>query len=263
MRGSSAESYARLLSALPAGSDQLGDELIAAAEVLRSSVALRRAATDTASPTEVRKQLLTALFGPKLGADAAGVVASSGELRWARSVDLPDALERLGVVAIVRAADAAGEGDRVESELFTFGRAVAGNPELREALADETRSVADRQQLISSLLEGKASAATVRLARETVTGARRTVQVAIDEFIEVAAEARDRRVATVRTASPISAEQQERLRAALGRDAGREVHLNVIVDPSLVGGLLVEIGDHIIDGTVGTRLDDVRRRIAG
>lgn len=263
MRGSSAESYRRLLDALPAASEQLGDELIAAAGVLRAQTALRRAATDTASPTQVRTQLLAGVFGPHLSADATAVVVGSGDLRWARGVDLPQALERLGIVALVRAADAAGQGDRIDDELFAFERAVATSTQLRDALADESRSVADRQQLIELLLDGKAAPITVRLAREALAGDRAHVVAAIDELIEIAAEARNRKVATIRTAYPISSAQQDRLRATLGRDAGSEVHLNVIVDPTLVGGLLVEIGDDVIDGTVGTRLDDVRRRIAG
>lgn len=263
MRGSSAESYRRLLDALPAASEQLGDELIAAAGVLRAQTALRRATTDTASPTQVRTQLLAGVFGPHLSADACAVVVSSGDLRWAKGVDLPQALERLGIVALVRAADAAGQGDRIDDELFAFERAVATSTQLRDALADESRSVADRQQLIELLLDGKAAPITVRLAREALAGDRAHVVAAIDELIEIAAEARNRKVATIRTAYPISSAQQDRLRATLGRDAGSEVHLNVIVDPTLVGGLLVEIGDDVIDGTVGTRLDDVRRRIAG
>lgn len=263
MRGSSAESYRRLLDALPAASEQLGDELIAAAGVLRAQTALRRATTDTASPTQVRTQLLAGVFGPHLSADATAVVVGSGDLRWARGVDLPQALERLGIVALVRAADAAGQGDRIDDELFAFERAVATSTQLRDALADESRSVADRQRLIDLLLDGKAAPITVRLAREALAGDRAHVVAAIDELIEIAAEARNRKVATIRTAYPISSAQQDRLRATLGRDAGSEVHLNVIVDPTLVGGLLVEIGDDVIDGTVGTRLDDVRRRIAG
>jgi len=263
MRGSSAESYRRLLDALPAASEQLGDELIAAAGVLRAQTALRRAATDTASPTQVRTKLLAGVFGPHLSADTCAVVVSSGDLRWARGVDLPQALERLGIVALVRAADAAGQGDRIDDELFVLERAAATSTQLRDALADESRSVADRQRLIDLLLDGKAAPITVRLAREALAGDRTHIVAAIDELIEIAAEARDRKVATIRTAYPISSAQQDRLRATLGRDAGSEVHLNVIVDPSLVGGLLVEIGDDVIDGTVGTRLDDVRRRIAG
>ena len=267
MRGSSAESYRRLLDALPAASEQLGDELIAAADVLRAQPALRRAATDTASPTQVRTQLLAGVFGPHLSADAGAVVVGSGDLRWAKGTDLPEALERLGIVALVRAADAAGQAsgqaERIDDELFTFRRAVSGSAPLREALADESRSVADRQRLIGLLLDGKASPTTVRLAREAVTEDRANVVAAIDELIEIAAEARDRKVATIRTAYPISSAQRDRLRATLGREAGSEVHLNVVVDPSLVGGLLVEIGHDVIDGTVGTRLDDVRRRIAG
>ena len=266
MRGSSAESYSRLQDQLRSGAqdgaEKVGDDLISAARVLRDEVAVRRAATDPASPTEAKTKLLAAVFGPHLGATAVGVISAAGELRWAASTDLPVALERLGVAEIVRAADAAGDGDRLESELFTFGRAVADNPDLRDALSDPARSVADKQALIRSLLEGRAAPATVRLAEETVTGSQRTVGAAVDALIEIAAEARDRQVATVRTAAPLPDAQLDRLSAALGED-GRKVHLNVIVDPSLVGGLRVEMGDHVIDATVVSRLDDVRRRIAG
>lgn len=266
MRGSSAESYARLQDQLRSGAQdgagQVGDDLISAARVLRDEVAVRRAATDPASPAEAKKKLLAAVFGPHVGAPAAAVIAAAGEMRWAASTDLSVALERLGVGEIVRAADAAGDGDRLESELFAFGRAVADNPGLRDALSDPARSVADKQGLIRSLLEGKAAPATVRLAQETVTGSKRTVSTAVDELIEIVAEARDRQVATVRTAAPLAEEQLTRLSAALGED-GKSVHLNVIVDPRVIGGLRVEMGDHVIDATVVSRLDDVRRRIAG
>ncbi|HEX7738025.1 MAG TPA: F0F1 ATP synthase subunit delta, partial [Marmoricola sp.] len=223
---------------------------------------VRRAATDPAGPAAAKTKLLTTLFGAHVGPDAAAVIAEAGQLRWASSVDFTDALERLGVAAIVRAADAEGDGDRVESELFTFGRAVADNSELRDALSDPARSTEDKQELVASLLDGRAAPATVRLAKETVTGASRTVSAAVDQLIEMAAQARGRHVATVRTAAPLSDSQLDRLSRALG-DEGRPVHLNVLVDPGMIGGLRVEMGDYVIDGSVQNRLDDVRRRIAG
>ncbi|HEX7738534.1 MAG TPA: F0F1 ATP synthase subunit delta, partial [Marmoricola sp.] len=179
MRGSSAESYERLRDKLGSVSaeaaSQVGDDLISAAHVLRDQVAVRRAATDPASPAEAKTKLLSTLFGAHVGSDAAAVIAEGGQLRWAASIDFVESLERLGVTSIVRAADAAGNGDRLEGELFTFGRAVADNPGLRDALSDPARTVADKQALIASLLDGKAAPATVRLAKETVTGASRTV----------------------------------------------------------------------------------------
>ena len=259
MRGVSGDSYARLRDAMPAATDQVGDELIGAARVLRDSVALRRAATDPASPAEAKKALLTNVFGAHLSATG-DLVARAGELRWGSSADLASALERLGIIAVVQAA---GDGDRVERELFTFGRTVTDNPELRDALSDPARSVADKQALVRSLLEGTAAPATVRLALETVTGARHTVTAAVDELIEITAEARDRDVATVRTATELSDANLDRLATALGRETGREVQLNVIVDPDVLGGLRITLGDYVIDGTVVTRLDEVRRQLAG
>lgn len=263
MRGSSAESYARLAEGLTAGSDQIGDELLAATGVLREQVALRRAATDPTRPAEARSELLRRVFAEHLGGDAAEVVGQAGGLRWTSSVDLPDALERLGVRSIVLAARDSGEADRVEDELFAFGRVVATDAGLRDALSDPARSAADKRGLIRDLLEGKATHATIRLAEESVSGIRRTVSAAIDDLVEIVADALGRTVATVRTASALNDDQLGRLAAALGRELDSEVHLNVIVDPRVLGGVRVELGDHVIDGTVVSRLDDVRRRIAG
>lgn len=260
MRGSSAESYARLREVMPEATEQVGDELIGAARVLREQVALRRAVTDPASPAEAKRALLSNVFGAHLQV-AGDVVVAAGDLRWAASVDLPEVLDRLGVIAIVQAAG--DDGDRVERELFTFGRTVTENADLRDALSEPSRSIADKQALIRSLLEPTAAAATVRLAQETVTGTRRTVNAAVADLIEITAEARNRDVATVRTAHELSDQQLNRLAAALGRESGRDVQVNVIVDPDVVGGLRVELGDFVIDGTVATRLDDVRRQLAG
>ena len=199
--------------------------------------------------------LLATVFGAHLQA-AGDLVAAAGEQRWGSSTDLPDALERLGVIAIVQAAG--DDGDRVERELFSFGRTVTESADLRDALSEPSRSIADKQALIRSLLEPTAAPATVRLAQETVTGARRTVSAAVEDLIEITAEARSRDVATVRTAHELSDQQLERLAAALGRQSGRDVQVNVVVDPDVLGGVRVEIGDDVIDGTIASRLDDAR-----
>ena len=159
MRGSSADSLARLTGSLDqalesgADGDTVGDDLIAAARVLREQVALRRAATDPSSPTEAKSGLLRGVFGSHLSAEATDLVAEAGGLRWATSTDLVASLERLGVIAVVKSADKAGDGDRLEDELFSFGQTVAHHPGLRDALSDPARSVADKQALIRSLLE--------------------------------------------------------------------------------------------------------------
>lgn len=269
MQGSSGDSLARLTealgSAISEGADgaTVADSLFAAADVLRDQPALRRAATDPSTPAEAKSALANGLFAQHLDAATTALVVDAVTMRWARSSDLATALEQLGVVALVKAADATGEGDRLEAELFTLGRAVADNPALRDAFSDPARSVVDKQALVRSLLAGKAGAGTVRLAQRAVTGVHLTVTRALDDYSKVAAESRNRLVALVRAAHPLDQGEQERLGTVLAGQYDRPVHLNVVVDQSLIGGIRVEIGDQVIDGTISNRLDDARRRLVG
>ena len=153
--------------------------------------------------------------------------------------------------------------DRLADELFAFANAVKGSPELREALADPSRSLADRNGLVRSLLEGKALPATITLAEQSLSGSHRTVDAALSAYQKVVADVQGKGVAVVRVARPLQPTDAERLAAALTRQYGKEIHLNVVVDPEVVGGIKVEIGDEVIDGTVSTRLDDAGRRLAG
>jgi F-type H+-transporting ATPase subunit delta len=268
MQGSSGESLARLNvelgKAIDSGADgaAVGDSLFGAADVLLAEPALRRAATDPSSPADAKAALAKGVFGGKLDSVATDLVASAVQLRWARSGDLAAGLEELAVSAVVKAADAKGEADRLEDELFQVGQAVTQNPELRDALSDPGRTVADKQGLVRSLLEGKASAGVVRLAERSVTGSS-SVTRTLNEYARVAAESRNRVVALVRTARALSEDEHKRLGEALSRQYDRPVHLNVMVDPKVLGGVRVEIGDQVIDGTVASRLDDARRHLAG
>jgi F-type H+-transporting ATPase subunit delta len=166
-------------------------------------------------------------------------------------------------VALVKSADTSGDGDRLENELFAFGRLVADNPELRDALSDPARSAKDKRALVASLLGGKVCGATLRLAERAVSGVHLTVARAVDEYSRVAAESRDRLVALVRAATPLDDAGRQRLAGVLAGQYDRPVHLNVVVDPAVIGGIRVEIGDQVIDGTIASRLDDARRRLAG
>jgi F-type H+-transporting ATPase subunit delta len=269
MQGSSGESLGRLTDALGTGLDggangaHVGDGLFVAADVLREQPALRRAATDPSTPSEAKSALASGLFGSHLDAKATELVAQAAGLRWTRSTDLARALDHLGVIALVTSADAAGDGDRLEDELFQFGRLVTENPPLRDALSDPARSEADKRGLVRSLLEGKVTSGALRLAERAVSGVHLTVNRAIEEFSRVAAESRRRLVALVRVAQPLADAEQKRLADVLARQYDRPVHLNVVVDPSVLGGIRIEIGDQVIDGTISSRLDDARRRLAG
>jgi len=273
MRGASAESLATLTEALGGIVDRTGDgsgeaarlaeDLFAVSAVLRREPGLRRVATDASVSAQAKSDLVRELFGGRLDAGSVELVAKAASLRWAKARDLADAIEHLGVIAVVMGADKAGEADALEDELFGFGRLVMANPDLRDALSDPARSTEDKRALLRNLLEGRATPATIRLAEQSVDGTHRTVSVAIEEYQKIAAEHRNRLVATVRVARELVDRDRQRLEGALSGQYGRPVHLNLVVDPEVVGGMKVEIGDDVIDGTVASRLDDARRRLAG
>jgi F-type H+-transporting ATPase subunit delta len=274
MRGASAESLEVLVGGLTAAIDKGGDgnriaddlfadDLFAVSELLATQPTLRRVLTDLSRPAEDKAGLVRQMFAGQLDDTSTELLAWAVSRRWAATWDLVHALEHLGVVAVVMAADRAGEADRLEEELFAFGQLVNGNPDLRDALSDPARASSDKQELLRGLLEGKVTAGTLRLAQQSTRGSHRTVTVAIDEYQKVAARHRQRLVALVTVARPLDDGQAQRLADVLSRQYGRPVHLNTLVDPDVIGGIRVEIGDEVIDGTVASRLDDARRRLAG
>ena len=162
------------------------------------------------------------------------------------------------------AAEQDGVLESVEDELFRFGRTVDGDRALRDALADRRGTPQAKADLISALLRGKAAAATVHLARQAVLAPRgRRLDQSLDLYLAEAAARREQTIAHATVASALSQAQHDRLVAALSALFGRPVQLNVDVDPAIVGGIRVEVGDEIIDGSIEGRLEEARRRLAG
>ncbi len=203
------------------------------------------------------------ILGGRVADASLQIVATAARRRWAATRDLADALEHTGVVAAVRNAERAGQADALEDELFSFRRLVSQNAALRDALSDPARSREDKRALLHGLLQGKVTESSLRLAEQSLSGSHRTVVLAVEEYERIAAEHRHRLNATVRVARELGEADVQRLQGVLARQYGRPVQLNVVVDPELLGGVKVEIGDDVIDGTVATRLDEARRRLAG
>ncbi|MBA3782590.1 MAG: F0F1 ATP synthase subunit delta [Nocardioides sp.] len=267
-RGASAGAYAVLrelldqqLSSDVDAAKRAGDDLFGVSQLLRGAAGLRRVATDVALPAEAKQGLVRQILDGKIAAPAAAVVDSAVGQRWTRTRDLSDALESLSEVAVVKSAGS--ESGRLADELFTFAQTVNGTPELRDALSDPSRSVGDKVTLLDGLLSDRALPATITLAKQSLAGTYRTVTVALSTYQHVAAEVHGEKVATVRVARPLADGDRQRLTEALSRQYDREIHLNVVVDPDVIGGIRVEIGDDVIDGTVVSRLDDARRQLAG
>ena len=271
MQGASRESLKaarETLAALIRSSDTdlaaLSDELFSVTALLDREHPLRRALTDPARDGDARVGLARAVLGEQVGGATADLLAWVVRARWSVPRDLATAIELLAVEAQVAAAERAGRLDEVEDELFRVSRAVAGAPELRTALSDLSAPVESRAALIEGLLGGRTTEETRRLVRQAVVAPRgRTFDRTVETYGQVAADRRSRLVATVTAVDPLTEEQRRRLAAALQRIYGHEVHLNVQLDPTLVGGIRVELGDEVIDGSVESRLDDARRRLVG
>ena len=241
----------------------LGDELFSVAGLLASQPALRRALSDPSRSAEARAGLASAVLAGKVSDAAADIVGAVAAARWSAPGDLTDATEQLAVQAIVAAAEHEGRLDDLEDELFRFGRIVASQPELRTALTNPFVPATVKRQLVSDLLTGKAVPETIRLASEAVVNPLgRSLDVSMEEYARLAARRRDRVVAEVHVAVALTDQQRQRLATALASAYGHQVHLNVVLDPKVAGGMTVRVGDELIDGSVATRLAEAGRRLA-
>ncbi|WP_335974745.1 MULTISPECIES: F0F1 ATP synthase subunit delta [Streptomycetaceae] len=271
MNGASREALAAARERLDALTDStsvdpaaLAGELAAVTTLLDRESGLRRALTDPAQTGEAKAGLVRRLLGTQLGGEALDLVAGMVRSRWSRSRDLVDALEELADSADLIAAQRGGALDDVEDELFRFGRIAAGSPELRAALSDRAAGPEAKGTLLSTLLGGRANPVTERLVVRLVTAPRgRSLEGGIESLSKLAAARRGRTVAEVVSAVPLSDRQKQRLADALSRIYGRPVHLNLDVDPSVLGGVRVRVGDEVINGSIADRLDEAARRMAG
>lgn len=161
--------------------------------------------------------------------------------------------------ALLEVASAEGSLQAVEDELFRVARTIESNDALRNALTDQAIPIETRQGIVEDLLGGRASPVTTSLVSFVVgAGRSRDLPKIIDRLVELAAESRAEVVAEVRSAHPLNEDQRLRLAGALQARLGRKVSVKVVVDPSVLGGLVTQIGDEIIDGTVRSRLDQLK-----
>ncbi|HJY44213.1 MAG TPA: ATP synthase F1 subunit delta, partial [Propionibacteriaceae bacterium] len=156
-------------------------------------------------------------------------------------------------------ADGRGELEDTEDQLFRFGRFVESNPDLRNALADRAIDRSKRQELVGELLRGRATDSTIVLAKRAVAARERTFAQTIESYVTLAAAQKNRVVATVRVAKPLTDDQRDRLVAALTSQIGRQVTIQEVIDPDILGGVRVELGDEVFEGTVSGRLEAARR----
>jgi F-type H+-transporting ATPase subunit delta len=242
----------------------IADEILSVADLLERQPRLRRALSDPARSGEDRAELLGSLLEGKAAEDTVTLLRLLVAGRWSSSGELLNATERLGIEALLASAASAGELAEVEDELFRFGQVVAGDSELAAAMGNSSVPVPQRGSLARMLLEGKAHSATIRLAELAVRGfGGRGFAGSLTRLVELAAERRDRQIAYVTVASPITEEQERRLGDRLSHLYGRTVEVKILVRPDILGGVSVRIGHHLYDGTVLRRLLETRVALAG
>lgn len=269
MLGASRDSLARQSEALDArrqspGFDGLAGELFAIAALLDRENQLRNALADSGQPHAVREALVRQIFGGKVSELAESVLVSVVGERWSDDLDLVLAIEQLAFQTAFTVAEGNGTLDATEEELFLFGRAIDQSPELQMALTNPAQDAATKARIVQDLLRGRSTAATMQVLEYAVGHLHgQRIDAVVDALCELAARQRNRMVAEVRVAAPITADQERRLADVLSRLAGRTVRLNVAVDPSVLGGAHVKVGDEVIDGTVATRLEQARRVVLG
>lgn len=239
----------------------LSSELFLITEVLHSNSSLRRAITDPARDEKAKSTLLTEIFGKTVGASALNVITGVSALRWSSSADLVQVLEQLAIEAEASAANIANELDRVEHEIFTVARTIAGSFELRTALITAGAAQA-KAALIADLLGKDAAKSTAKLVAHIVNNWRgRSVEAAFDDYQHALAARRNRVIALVRTASALTPAQSDRLVAALTKQSGQPVRVNIEIDPTVVGGISVKYADELVDGTISSRIAGAGRAL--
>lgn len=245
------------------GTDEIaiGEELMAVADTVGGDRTLRTALADSSTSPDARAAVATAVLTGKVHDVTRDTVASAAARQWSRDGDLARALQALGREALLLAAKREGRLDVVEEQLFRLASIVKDNPDLELALSDRSRSQADRSGLLTGLISGKVENVTQRLAVQAVLAGDQAPGDALDQISGLAAATNGRKVAYVTAAGELSAQQRTELADKLSRIFDAPVTLHVEIDPELLGGVVVRVGDERIDGSISGKLAALRRDV--
>ena len=254
---------AAVKGASAATASEISTQLFFATEVFAGKTALRRAITDPSRDTAAKSALIKELFGSKIGKEASDLISGVAALRWSASKDVIYVLEQLAIEAEASAANINNELDRLEDELFSASRILVGSADLRSALVGGAGADL-KAALVTEILSKNASASTVKLVRALVTQRRgRSIEAAFAEYLFGLANRRNRLIAVVRTAAPISDAQKVRLSGAIEKQVGQPIRVNIQVDPTIIGGVSIKFADELIDASISNRLAHAGRALAG
>src|SRR6478735_2285628 len=275
MAGVSSESLATALAALeaklPTASLQLAKELFGILGMVDSSAGLRRALTDPSRSGDEKSALVRQLVGGKVSADAAEIASGLASSRWASARDIGDALETLAATVVIAVAEnksaVSASGitglEELENDLFSFNQAVAASHEVQRALSEPQASGTAKTVLSERLVPSASEEAKVLIGQAVTQPRGIKATRLVSRFAELAAKRQRRWIATVSVTRPLTETQASRLQQGMNSLYGRELKVNVKVDPMLIGGIRVQVGDEVLDASVLTRLNELQRQLAG
>jgi F-type H+-transporting ATPase subunit delta len=268
--GSSRQSLAALrvaldntLKGVSAGdASAISSDLFKALVAIDSSTGLRRALTDSSRDSSSKSDLISDLFKKSLGSPALALLANATALRWSAPSGIADAVEQIAVEAEATAANLSNSLDQVQSEIFTFSKLLIENPDLRTALSERSQSPEAKQALLKSIFGSKFSASTNSLLAHSVESRRaRSIEKTISAYSHAVTARRNRVNAHIKSSIALSDGQAKKLADSLTKQIGQPVHLNIEIDPSILGGISIRFGDEVIDGTISNRLAEASRAL--
>jgi len=244
------------------GLTALSGDLTAVADVLQRETVVTRHLTVPAEDAAPKVRLVQRLFSGKIGAPALTLVSEAASARWSNGADLIGAVEHVARQALLLAAERQGKVDEVEDQLFRFSRILDAQPRLEALLGDAAAPAAGRVGLLRKVISSGTNAITTALLEQTVRLLRgQSAHQAVTELAQIAVARRGEVVANVGAAAELSDAQRTRLNTLLSRIYSHPVRVQVGIDPALLGGLTISVGDEVIDGTLSSRLTAAKTQL--
>ncbi|MCF2706621.1 F0F1 ATP synthase subunit delta [Arcanobacterium haemolyticum] len=253
--------WERSLGEQPGSVITLAREAFALADFLSDERAVQRALTDPARSSEDRTALAHNLFAPKVSAPVLRLVEKLAQARWSDEADLVTSLEELGVQATLANADRASRLGDVEEELYRALRVLSDQRDLRVTLGDRVYDIRRREELARTVFAHVVPEALELIVRATQRAPEPTIAQSLNHYVALAAERGQHLVASVTVASPLTEEQYERLVRILTERYNTQVAVHVALDPDVIGGMRIHVGEDVIDATLASRINNVREAI--
>ncbi|GAA3597054.1 F0F1 ATP synthase subunit delta [Klugiella xanthotipulae] len=237
-----------------------GEQLLSVARTLQANAALRSALGNPVAESAIKNAVVQRVFGSVVDSATLTLLTTVADSRWSAAADIVDALEDLGIRAFAKTAPASLA---LDEELLTVNAAVSSNAELELALGSALGIADAKASLARTLLTGKASDATLAIVTHLVTVPRgRRIGELLNGAARTVADEQGYAIATVTAAQSVDAQRLTRLEKSLAVSYDRPVKINLVIDPTIIGGLHIQIGDDVIDGSVSARLSELRRQLA-